>query len=212
MGYLSMPMTQTKVVREPEDVDRRLSELGLLRAVLLEVRDVAMTSASNATNFHPSNAAGTFAYQDGSWALRDRHVKTGGEWELDRTDSIETIKNEKRKLKVGYQNVDIACDDDQKPKPRSKKGVGSERACSGNLFGDLPSFYTPVSHGDFSVFYLMVDSNGAVELTQPVVKGRTFSGYVERIYLSDGGDMLIDKSKLGTDDRIDDFDPLVARK
>jgi hypothetical protein len=206
-----MPMAETKVVREPDDVDHRLSELSLQKAVLLEVRDVAMNSAANATNFHPANAAGTFAYQDGSWALRDRHVKVGGEWELDRTDSIESIKNEKRKLKVGFQNVDIACDDDQKPKPRSKKGAGSERAFSGNLFGNLPSFYTP-SNRDFAGFYLMVDSKGAAELTQPVIKGRTFSGYVERIYLSDGSDMLLDKSKLDNDDRIDDFDPQVARK
>lgn len=208
-----MAMIETKVLREAWDVDRRLSELGLARATLLEVRDVALSAAANATNFHPANAAGTFSYQDGVWALRDRHVKTGCEWELDRTDSIEMIRSEKRKIKIGFANVDVACDDEDEPKPRSKKGAGGERAFSGNLnlFNDLPS-YAPLPSDEFAAYYLMIDSKGAAELTQPVVRNGTFSAYVERVYLSDGSDVLLDKLLLDSDDRVEDFDPIVARK
>ncbi|MCV0371453.1 MAG: hypothetical protein K5845_18680 [Filomicrobium sp.] len=203
-------MIEAKVWREPWDVDRRLAEMDLSRAELLEVRNIARASAANATPFHPTNAAGTFAYQDGSWALRDRHV--GERWSVDRSNGVEAIKNERLGLRVIFSNVDVACDDELKPKPRSPKGAGAERACMGNLFGsDLPEF-APAQSKSIATYYLMVDERGAVELTRPVVKGRTFSAYVERIYISDGNDMVTDIFSLDDGDRADDFDPQVARK
>lgn len=82
----------------------------------------------------------------------------------------------------------------------------------GNLFGDdLPEF-APIPAGGVATYYMMVDENGAAELTRPVVKGQTFSAYVERIYLSDGSDMDTDILSLDDGDRADDFDPQVARK
>jgi hypothetical protein len=203
-------MIKTKVLREQWDVDQRLAEMDLNRVKLLEVRDIARASAANATPFHPVNAAGTFAYQDGSWALRDRHV--GGRWAVDRSNGVEAIKNELLGIRVIFSNVDVACDDDNKPKPRSPKGAGAERACMGNLFGDdLPEF-APNQSAGVATYYMMVDENGAAELTRPVVKGKTFSAYVERIYLSDGSDMDADVLSLDDGDRVDDFDPQVARK
>jgi hypothetical protein len=187
--------------------------MGLQRPTLLEIRDLAVSSGANATPFHAANAAGTFSYQDGTWALRDRHVKAGGEWEVDRLYGVEAIKNEARKLKIVFANVDIACDDIQKPQPRTKRGAGGERTFNGNLnlFGTLPE-YAPAQAGGFSAFYLMVDEKGAVELTQPVIKGGKFSTYVERIYLSDGTDLILDKPVVDDSDRADNFDPLVVRK
>jgi hypothetical protein len=38
------------------------------------------------------------------------------------------------------------------------------------------------------LYYLMVDHNGAAELTRPIVTGGTFIAAVERIYLSAGDD------------------------
>ncbi|MGF1591967.1 MAG: hypothetical protein ACFCUW_01735 [Kiloniellaceae bacterium] len=202
-------MIETKILREQWDVDRRLSELGLSRTKLLEVRDIARSSASNATPFHPANAAGTFAYQDGSWALRDKHA--GSDWSMDRTNGVEAIRNEELGVRVIFSNVDLACDDDQGPKPRSSKGAGAERACMGNLFDDLPHFAPRQTDGS-ATFYLMVDDQGAVELTRPVVRRGTFSAYVERIYLSDGSDMDVERQFFDDGDRVDDFDPHVARK
>lgn len=207
-----MGMSETKLLREDWDVDCRLSEMELDRSKLLEVRDIAIASAANATPFHPANAAGTLAYQDGTWALREKFV--GSEWKVDRSESVEAIKNDALGLKIIFSNVDIACCENQKPKPRSRKGAGSERVCSGNdLFAGmgLPE-YAPIPTEEIATYYLMVDETGAAELTRPIIKGGTFSAYVEQIYLSDGGDSNSEILSFDNVDRADDFDPLVARK
>jgi hypothetical protein len=204
-----MDVVETKVFREPWDADLRLKQLELTREGLLAARDVAMNERANATNFHPSNAPGTFSYHHGTWALRDQFV--GKRWIVDRSDGIEVIRNEDLKLKIAFCNVDLACDDNRIPKPRSEKGAGAERASGATLFGDLPH-YAPRPVGDGMLYYLMIDQNGAAELTRPVVGGGTFIAAVERIYLSSGGDD--DPAILAEDDRgaADNFDPQVVRK
>ncbi len=205
-----MDFIETRVLREPWDVDRRLNEIKLDRKRLLLVRDVAMNASGNATPFHPANAAGTFAYQDGSWSLRDQFV--GDVWAIDRRDGIEAIKCDALKIIVAFSNVDLACDDLHEPKPRSRKGAGAERASCTGLFGDLPRFASKPT-GEWALYYLMVDENGAAELTRPVVRGGTFTATIERLYLSKGGDEDGDEMlRDGSDDIVDDFDPQVARK
>lgn len=206
-------MIATKYLKETHDVDARLAEIGTSRAVLLEVRDVALSASANATAFHAANAGGTFAYQDGTWALRDRKIKPEGEWEVDRTHGIEAIVNKSRSVKIAFANVDVACSDTQKPKPRSKKGAGGEKVFGGpDLFdGSLPE-YAPIPRDGLAAFYLMVDSKGACELTRPVIKGGTFTGYVERIYLSSGIDADAEHIALPDNPPISDFDPEVVRK
>jgi hypothetical protein len=78
---------KTKILREPWDVDRRLAELRLTREGLLNVVAVALVEAANATPYHCANAAGTFSYQHGTWALRQEFVE--GEWTLDRCDGTQ---------------------------------------------------------------------------------------------------------------------------
>jgi hypothetical protein len=198
---------ETKVRSVPWDVDRRLDELQLSREGLLRVVAVAMNESANATPFHPANAAGTFAYQHGTWSLRDQFVSEA--WQEDRVDGVEAIRNDALRIKVAFSNVDIACNDLHQPKPRSKKGAGAERASGLDLFGDLPRF-APRPKGDGALYYLMVDENGAAELSRPVVKGGTFVASVERIYLSTDGD---EEPNLKSDDeRNNEFDPEVARK
>jgi hypothetical protein len=203
-----MAFVETKVFREPWDVDQRLNQLDLTRKGLLEARDVAMNERANATDFHPANAPGTFGYHHGTWALRQQFV--GERWVVDRNDGIETIQNNSLKLKIAFCNVDLACDDEHIPKPRSEKGSGAERASGTPLFGSLPH-YAPRLTGDPMLYYLMVDQNGAAELTRPVVSGGTFLAAVERIYLSRGDDD--DPAVLGEDTGpVDNFDPQVVRK
>lgn len=205
-----MSMIETIVLREPWDVDRRLAELQLgPRTRLLKVVAIAISAGADATAFHPANAAGTFSYQHGTWALRDGFV--GDAWLLDRPDGVEAIRNDATKVKVVFANVDVACNDEQKPKPRSRKGAGAERVCVGNLFGSLPDF-APRQPEGWATYYLMVDGNGAAELTRPVIKNGTFVSYVERIYLSDGSDLDREPIALDDGDTADDFDPQVVRK
>jgi hypothetical protein len=204
-----MDFIETRVFREPWDVDRRLAELGLTRKGLLEIRDGALNESANATPFHAANAAGTFAYHYGSWGLRHRYA--GHEWAVDRSDGIEAIRNDARSIKVAYCNVDLAGDNDHTPQPRSKKGSGAERASSVGLFVDLPQF-APRPSGSWALYYLMVDQDGVAELTRPVVRGDKFVAPIERIHLSDvtdGGDeeLIVDDS-----DDTPVFDPQVVRK
>jgi hypothetical protein len=204
-----MSAAATEIHREPWDVDRRLHELGLTRKGLLKVVAVATNASGNATPYHCANAAGTFSYQQGTWALRNEFVGKG--WKLDRTNNVEAIWNESLKVRVVFSNVDVACHDEQEPKPRSKKGAGAERICQGNLFGDLPRFVTAQYRGD-ATFYLMVDQIGKAELTRPVVSGETFSAFIERNYLFDEEGGTDDKLRVDSDDAADNFDPKIVRK
>jgi len=206
-----MSMVETVIRREPFEVAARLAELQLGSVEqLLKVRSVAIAASADATAYHPANSAGTFAYHHGTFALRNEYV--GKVWQLDRADGVEAIVNGALKIRVIFSNVDIASNDEFGPKPRSRKGAGAERVCIGNLFGLLPR-YAPQQPDGWATFYLMVDGQGAAELTRPIVKNNTFSAYIERNYLSNGDD--IDRGtplSLHDDDAADGFDPEVVRR
>lgn len=204
-----MSMKPTRIFKELPDVDRRLAELQLDRPKLLRVREVALAAAADATAFHPANAAGTLAYQHGTWALRDSFVDKL--WQAERPGGVEVIRNSGIGMMVAYANVDIACNDEHSPKPRSRKGAGAERAAMGGLFGSLPQYSAPPKPGD-RLYYLMVAENGAAELSLPVVKENTFVSCVERIYLSNGDDLDRFARLFDDGDVADNFDPLVIRK
>jgi hypothetical protein len=142
-----MERIETITHREAWDADRRLKEMELARGGLLSVRSVAMGERASVTAFHCSNSSGTLAYHQATWALRNEFV--GGNWTLCRQDGIEGIRNDVLKIKVAFSNVDLACDDNHVPKPRSEKGAGAERAC-GSLFDDLPH-YTERPTGDVAL-------------------------------------------------------------
>jgi hypothetical protein len=205
-----MAFTAAKVFSEIWQVDARLAELQLDRPGLLRVREKAISMAANATPFHPANAAGTFGYHYGTAGLREEFV--GSIWRIDRPNGVECIRNDGLKVQVAFANVDVACEDQRKPKPLSQKGAGAERLGSGNLFQNLPEF-APTEPDGWKLYYLMVDERGAAELTRPVVSRRTFTAWPERIYLSDGSDLKLEPT-LGLDegDVAGNFDPQVIRK
>jgi hypothetical protein len=72
----AMKRVETVVRREPWEVGARLAELQLGPiGRLLRVRSIAISASADATPFHPANAAGTFAYQHGTFALRDEFCR-----------------------------------------------------------------------------------------------------------------------------------------
>ncbi|ABE64087.1 hypothetical protein Nham_3356 [Nitrobacter hamburgensis X14] len=204
-----MEFVHTTLLKEPWDVDRRLNAMTLVHSKLLQIRDVAVNEAANATPFHAANAAGTFSYHHGTWALRDQFA--GPDWVVDRSEGVEAIRNDKAKIKVAFCNVDLACDEFHIPQPRTKKGAGVERATSGSLFDDLPQI-APKPTGEWQFYYLMVDECGAAELTRPIVKGGTFTDPLERIFLSNGVDDDSGKPLEDTTDTAIEFEPQIARK
>lgn len=208
-----MSNVQTKVVKEPWEVSKRLAQLDLTKDGLLKVRDMALSAAADATPFHATNAEGTFAYHYGTYGLREGFVVPGGNWQIDRPDGLEAIRNDVTNTLVVFGNVDLACNDVHEPKPRSKKGSGAERASQTTLFAYLPMpQYAPMTDGRRALYYLMVDENGAAELTRPVVSDGTFVAYIERIYLSYGDDLDRTAINLDNSDTATDFDPQVTRK
>lgn len=128
-------------------------------------------------------------------------------------NGVEAIRNEERKVKLVFANVDVACNVDYEPKPRSSKGAGAEMLCAGNLFGELPRYARASEIRGWTTYYLMVAPDGAVELSCCAVRARTFKDFVERLFLSDGGDLDGElKHLLEDQDIADNFDPKVARK
>lgn len=200
-------VVETKVYRDPWDVNARLAELGLTREGLLKVIALSRLARNNVTAFHCANSAGTYSYHEGVAGLRDTFV--GTDWAVDRSDGIEAIVNLKTGVKVSFSNVDEACGLDH-PKPRSQKGAGAERASGGLLFDDLKS-YAPRLAGGGVLYYLMVDQWGAAELTRPVIKNNTFVAAVERIFLKPADDES-DIDVLDGGDIADGFDPQIVRK
>ncbi|UFW69198.1 hypothetical protein [Bradyrhizobium sp. WU425] len=176
---------------------------------LLEIRDIAVLEGANVTAFHAANAEGTFRYHHGTWALRDRFV--GGDWMVNRSNGVETIRNEVLKLAIGFCNVDLACVDRYDPQPRTKKGNGAARAASPGLFEHLPK-YVPGIPREWQFFYLMVDDKGAAELSRPVLEAGRFIAMIERLYLAHGSDDGSTIRVLDVPDTGQDFDPQIVRK
>lgn len=207
-----MSLRATKKLTETKDVDRRLDELGLDRRKLLNVAERAHWATLDVGAFHAANAAGTYAYQEGTLALREEFV--GDDWSVERSESVEAIKHNETGVLVVYCNVDQARGLSQ-PKARSKKGSGSERVCkpNDNQRQLLPVVhFTAASTKATNVYYLMVDANGFAELSAPVIKDGEFSSYVERIFLYDDGSAS-DAAEIGDDDGGPAaFDPPVRRK
>ena len=204
-----MNFVETLVRMKPWDVDRRLAELSLTREGLLKVVAAALAAAADATLFHPANAPGMLAYIHGIYAMRNQFV--GDEWDVYRLNGVEMIRNEELGVRVGFSNIDQACNEEHDPRARSRKGAGTERACQGNLFTHLPK-YVPKPEGASATFYLMVDPDGAAELSRPVVIGDNFGPYIERNYLTDGSDFDGEGLLFDERDVVHDFDPQVARK
>lgn len=204
---------ESALLQDPGDIDRRLTELGLAKEGLVRAVHVSRAERNNATGLHPANAAGTFSYHHGVAAIRREYV--GKDWEIDRSDGIEAIRNDALRIKVSFCNVDEACGRDH-PKPRSEKGAGAERASGPTLFehygaGKLKA-HAPKPVDAPALFYLMVDQQGRAELTRPVIARRTFVAAVERIFLIEEGEDEDTILPLDSDVIADDFEPQILRK
>ncbi len=209
-----MPRSFTKLYIDSIDVDRRLTELGMGRQDILDIRDVAASMhATGSSPLFPSNGAGQLAYQYGTRELRATFLRRG--WVIDQSYGTNGVRHPDRKVIALYQNVDVACSLSDLPQARSRKGAGSERLSQGSAF-DLIDDVVPATHSgeglDVEVWYVMVAQDGAVEVTQAVIKGGEFSEFIERIFVHDGSDFDALEKDGDTDDDAIDFDIKISRK
>lgn len=114
-----MDAVKTTARSETWEIELRLIELGLTLEGLLKARDIAGQESANSIRFHAANAAGSFSYHAGTWALRNRLA--GADWADDRSDGVEAIKNDTLKVKLAFSNVDVACTPHM-PRPEPKRG------------------------------------------------------------------------------------------
>lgn len=208
-----MESLRPRTISDPSERDQRLSEIELELDRLVAAGQHALAGRASVSPLHPSNTAGFMSYADGVKGLRAENME--GHWRFFRSEGVEGICNDELKLRVLFANVFEACGE-RDPQARSRKGAGSERVACGDLFEkagiDLPDSVVKFS-GDYKTYYLMVDQNGAMELSLPIVKaGGNFLRCVERIFLVVGSDL--DEIDLGIDEPADDtdLDFVVTRK
>lgn len=190
-----MAVFSTSIIDDPISVAQRLEDFGLSVAQIVAIRDAARSAADDASPLMPINAPGTLAYIHGVEALRAHLLD--GVWEMDRALGIEAVINRERNVRLAYQNVDKACDLVFTPMPRSAKGPASEKLCNHPLFeyygmvldtdhdrlpeGDLGD---PLE-GDMVTYFVMVGEDGSVELSSPIIEGRRYGRFRERIFIDD---------------------------
>jgi len=179
-----MPSFATSIVQGERAVADRLSDFGLVPEQILAVGAVARTWADDASALMPINAPGTLAYIYGVQELRQQVID--GVWAADRTCGIEAVVNRDRKVRIGFQNVDRACDSDFPPNPRSAKGSASESLCGPTLFehaGIDAGPLTGVKSDGIPTYYVMVGEDGSVELSHPVIANGSYKQFHERIFI-----------------------------
>lgn len=174
----------TVIVDGEHDTQRRLADFGLAAEQFEEIARAARTWADDASPLMPQNAPGTLAYIFGVQELRHQIVE--GDWEVDRACSIEAVLNRKLGIRIGYQNVDRACDPAFPPNPLSAKGSAAEIICGPTLFehaGVEPGPLTGVKQDGIPTYYVMVGEDGSVELSHPVIKDGSYKHFHERIFI-----------------------------
>lgn len=216
-----MPNFRTAVIDNALDAERRLADFGLTKLQILDIRDSARAASDDASPIMPLNAPGTLGYIYGVEALRGNILNE--EWMIDRTLGVEAVINHRLGVRIGYQNVDAACDPVMPPMPRSDKGNGTARLCRLPLFDyfgvvletdedRLPKDDVRDPHGDQVItYFVMVGDDGSVELSRPIIAGKKYGDFVERIF--------VDRPSADWDAQIepevgpaDDFDVLVTFK
>jgi hypothetical protein len=212
-------VTASRIISQDYEVGSRLDQLGLTAAELIEVvKQAVAAKAAYVLNF-PLNAAGQLSYIYGTGALRDMLRMKG--WVIDRTGNIEATFNPETGMKIVFQNVDSACDDDRDPKAISDKGPAATRAVDlgqRSLFREFDEEdERQRARENASLWYLCVYINGddvRAELAFPrSIEERQFKDFNERIYVIKPGEWLsIVPKEVDNEPPAQDFEINVTRK
>jgi cytochrome c553 len=207
-------MFKVKIVQEDWEVDSRLVKFGVTRDELILIVEAAVSARADAVPHDPNNAGGLFSWIYGTRTLRDVFAAKG--WLADNTKNVPSIHDPKTGTKIIFQNTDSACDDCH-PKAVAGKGMASEEIVSlstAYLFADMEERRQKKLNG--TVWFLCVYANGddvRAELSLPKgIKGRQFSGFIERIFVLKHGEWPPAPTKKSQDTEVQDFDIPVTRK
>ncbi len=214
-------MEPARILEDSNEVNKILKKMGLVRSDLIKVVHDAVLARNSCTDNDAANAPGSLAYFAGIRSLRE--ILRPQEWQIDRKDSVESIVNSKKTIKIIFQNVDRASEKNWEPRARSNKGPGSERTVAGNqmiMFSEKElSLAMPANK--ISAWYLCVSVNQGVvsaELSLPKsVECGQFSGFLKRISILQDGDGDLPEFSLsnlddGDDGDFKEFEVNIARK
>ena len=209
-----MPHYSTKLYINPIDVNRRLAELAMFEEDILAIRNIACSmNATGSSLMFPPNGAGLLAYLYGTRELRATFLSRG--WEIDQSFGTSGVRHPGKNLLAMYQNVDVACSKLDLPRPRTKKGAGSERLSQMTAFAGMEDEVGTTYNGavlNTASWHVMVAEDGAVEVSRAIIRNGEFSQFIERIFVHDGRGLdMFNKANDSNDDAID-FDVVVSRK
>ncbi|XYD06889.1 hypothetical protein R1A27_17080 [Methylobacterium sp. NMS12] len=202
------------VLAEENEVVPRLEQLGLSKAILLEVIRAAVGARRNATPFHPITTAGFNAWSEGTAHLRRILVSRG--WRMGDKDNIASVYNAETDTKIIFQNAERAGDVLNDPIANSRKGAGAARAVERAQYDLFPETQIKeIEEARTKLWCLFVMAEGddvRAELSRPIaINEEQYDEFHERIVLVQHGEWQgLDLS----DDNEPplDFDVTVSRK
>ena len=202
------------VLAEENEIVPRLEQLGLNKALLLEVIRASVGARRNATPFHPVTTAGYNAWSEGTDHLRRILVSVG--WHMSDKDNIPSIYNPATETKIIFQNADRAGDPLFDPIAASRKGAGAARAVEQaqyDLFPETQKKQIEESRTQLWCLFVMADGDDVrAEISRPVaINDEQYDEFHERILLVQYGEWQgLDLSE--DNEPPLDFDISVSRK
>lgn len=214
-------MIIAKLHTEEWEVDKRLAAFGVSKEELIDVVRSTLAERQSAVDVDVLNAPGMLSYIHGTRHLRFLLLSKG--YRIHREKNVEACWNEETGIKVVFQNVDQAANRLKGPRAISGKRSGSAQAiesAQGTLFSENEApeaiSSTEVDRLHSAVWYLCVsfeEDSVRAELSLPAgVKNGNFVGFLERIFLIEGGDWAsISFDEFEADDVVD-MEPRITRK
>jgi hypothetical protein len=192
-------MLQTKLIVQPQEVDKRLADFGVTRSDVIRIALSALGARNDSTPADPKTAKGQFSYIYGVRTLRQVFTRKGVDYEPVSRQNIESVYDAKNQRKIMFQTAETACRTED-PRAISDIGAAKETVIENSnqfLFPEMED--AARQHAaqltDFQraeAWYLctaFVNDTVACELSLPAgVEDKQFSGFIERIFILREGD------------------------
>lgn len=206
------------IYKEDWEIDARLPPFEVTRLELIEIARAVAGARADTVDNDPLSAEGQFAYIFGTRSTRALWRRKG--WLLHRAENIESVRHPKLDWTVTYQSVDLAASLLHSPRAISGKGAGADRfidAAQGELFaGDEAQKISSFKAENAGAWFYCVSVDGddvRAELSRPIrIGGGNFEGFVERIFIIQGGERPKFSVLPLPEGGATEFEPVVTRK